>query len=113
MRVADAVVAELGRVAPLRSALVDDAWTFRLRYAVAFHALADAACRISDAKERSWTGSRGPASVELCLGLWLVGTLLLERLVAARERGGSADEAPSLAWDEPRRERCRAAGTRQ
>ncbi len=95
----DAVTREIDVIPALARVLDGDDWRTRLRFGVAFHALADAACRISDDKSGWQPDARTlSARVELAVGLWLVGTLLLERLLRAREAGLAAVRAASLSW---------------
>jgi hypothetical protein len=97
-RASDTVALHLTRIPELQELLADDdGWNRRLVFGVALHALADAACRISDVKEREGRDS-ARARAEVALGLWLVGTLLLERLVAAHEYDAAPSALPSLAW---------------
>lgn len=77
----------------------DPDWRLRLLYAHAFHALADASCRISDSKERRLGTTHGwAAQLELALGLHLMGNLLLERLLSAPEPPPGAIPAGGIDW---------------
>lgn len=84
-RAASSFISFIARL-PAFSSLVqtDPFWQIRLLYAHSFHALADAACRISDGKVRYFGPVNGfAARLELALGFYLMGNLLLERLVSA------------------------------
>jgi hypothetical protein len=69
-------------------------WDLRLLVAVACHVLAEAPCRISDTKDRTLAnGHRGTdAQRNLAIGLFLVGNLLLEKVVRAAENRSACVE---------------------
>jgi len=67
-----------------------------LLYAHAVHCLAEAACRLSDRKPRSYPGARGwDACVLLATGLYLIGLRLLNDLARA---GGAVTVTDHLGW---------------
>jgi Phosphotransferase enzyme family len=74
---------------------VDPNWRLRLRFAHAFHCLAEAACRLSDRKYRAFGAVRGwDACVLLSAGLLLLGIGQLDELLADLTGGFSvADDA--------------------
>ena len=57
-------------------------WVERLWFAHAMHLLAEAACRLSDARSRPGLGA-GPSPVQLSLGHFLYGTLFLNHIADA------------------------------
>lgn len=60
----------------------DRHWRRRLHFAVAMHCLAEAACRLSDRKPRTFVSGAGYAArLELATGLHLMGRILLTRLL--------------------------------
>jgi aminoglycoside phosphotransferase (APT) family kinase protein len=71
-----------------------DAWRWRILFTHAFHVIAEAACRLSDRKERPLRDESGTGSAcELALGLYLLGSLLLNDLV---DRSGAQRAAPEV-----------------
>jgi Phosphotransferase enzyme family len=76
----------------------DRHWRKRLLLAHAAHSLAEAACRLSDRKPRSFETAPGRAAwVELATGFALLGAGLLNDLAAA-EVGQDVDPRRHLAW---------------
>ena len=69
---------------------VDPNWRIRLRFAHAFHCLAESACRLSDRKHREFGAVRGwDACVLLSAGLLLLGIRQLDELLADLKGGFS------------------------
>ncbi len=67
---------------------VDPNWRIRLRFAHAFHCLAESACRLSDRKYRAFGAVRGwDACVLLSAGLLLLGIRQLDELLADWQGG--------------------------
>lgn len=63
----------------------DPGWLARTLAILPFHALADAACRISDRKDRAFGCASGfAARYELAHGFLAIGHLMLERIVSER-----------------------------
>lgn len=69
-----------------------DRWISRLMFTLAFHALAESACRLSDRKHRTYSNIAGwEACTQLATGLYLVGLLLLNRLYHLSSRCNPVD----------------------
>lgn len=72
---------------------VDPNWRTRMRFAHAFHCLAESACRLSDRKYRAFGAVRGwDACVQLSAGLLLLGIRQLDELLANLKGGFSVME---------------------
>lgn len=70
---------------------VDPCWRKRLAFAHASHCLAEAACRLSDRKQRDFGATRGwAACLELACGLLLTGLALLDDLLTGGAPNGLA-----------------------
>jgi hypothetical protein len=75
----------------------DPRWLERLLFAHAFHALADAACRISDSKIRYFkNASAWQAQLNLAVGFYLLGTFLLENVMSVADPKDAAIQLPIL-----------------
>jgi hypothetical protein len=95
------LIEELDAFAAVRT--VDPHWRLRLAVGLAMHAMAEAACRLSDRKPRVVGGRRGPAARrELATGLHLMGAVMLSRLLAVDDRELAIGRLPSACWRERR-----------
>jgi hypothetical protein len=81
----------------LRGLLDDRWWRTRLLITHDLHVLAEAACRLSDGKARTGADGRPAMPIELAAYHYLIGTLLLNDLVAQLAAGDDLDAERHLA----------------
>jgi aminoglycoside phosphotransferase (APT) family kinase protein len=83
-------------------ASADPGWRHRLFFSHAVHCLAEAACRLSDRKPRTYDDARGwDACLVLARGLYLVGLVLLNDLLATPDEVEPSGHLGWLAADRP------------